>query len=173
MGADHDSFCAWRISGDAPCWRASSSARAALWLFAEVTEDALHHDPLTRFDLALAMWMRAHDVPIADGVFHYVSLAGSPLVMAILALAGAALLLFRRQWLFASGWLAAFVGGGLLDRVLKFLIRRPVLRDIGSPRVETFNFATGHALGSIIGYGMLAYLVIVFVARVAIQQSLL
>lgn len=138
---------------------------AALWLFAEVTEDALHHDPLTRFDVALAMWMRAHDLPIADGVFHYVSLAGSPLVMGILALAGTAVLLFRRQWLFASGWLAAFVGGGLLDRVLKVLIRRPVLRGAAQPGGETFNFATGHALGSIIGYGMLAYLLIVFVAR--------
>ena len=138
---------------------------AALWLFAEVTEDALHHDPLTRFDLALAIWMREHDVPIADGVFHYFSLAGSPLAMGILALAGAALLLFRRQWLFASGWLAAFVGGGLLDRVLKVLIQRPVPRGAGSLGGETFNFATGHALGSIIGYGMLAYLVIVFVAR--------
>ncbi len=134
----------------------------ALWLFSEITEDPVHHDPLTRFDVALAAWMRRHDVPIADGVFHYISLAGSPLVMGILALIVAAVLCARRRWLFAAGWLAAFVGGGLLDRVLKIVIRRPLTTGSGPLAGETFNFATGHALGSIIGYGMLAYVLISF-----------
>src|SRR5438876_380376 len=56
------------------------------------------------------------------------------------------------------GWLAAFAGGGLLDVVLKLLIRRP--RPPGAAAFLqhfSWSFPSGHAMASLIGYGMLAY----------------
>jgi membrane-associated phospholipid phosphatase len=131
----------------------------ALWLFGGITEDVLHHDPLTRFDLALATWLRAHATPLGDRIFVAVSLVGSPLTMATLAAVVALVLAWRRRWIVLVGWTAAFAGGGVLDRVLKEVIRRP--RPVGAAAFlhgASFSFPSGHAMGSLVGYGMLAYL---------------
>jgi undecaprenyl-diphosphatase len=72
------------------------------------------------------------------------------------------LLASRRQWTLLAGWLAAFVGGGLLDEILKVVIRRP-----RPPYATAFlhhyswSFPSGHAMVSLIAYGMLAYLLVV------------
>lgn len=133
---------------------------AALWLFAGVTEDVLHHDPLTRFDLTLTRLFRAHATPLGDRIFSIVSALGSPVAMAIVGAGGALLLLMRRKWLVLAAWVAAFGGAGLLTVVLKNIIQRP--RPPGAAEFlfgTTYSFPSGHALGSLVGYGMLAYVI--------------
>ena len=133
---------------------------AALWLFAGVTEDVVHHDPLTRLDLTLATLLRAHATPLGDQIFSIVSALGSPAAMAVIGASGALLLLFRRNWLVLSAWVVAFGGAGLLTVVLKNLIQRP--RPPGAAEFllgTTYSFPSGHALGSLVGYGMLAYVI--------------
>jgi len=137
-----------------------------LWIFSTITEDIIHHDPLTRFDLVLASWMHAHESPTAYQIFHYVSLIGSPLVIGVLAVIVAIVLAVRREWIILSGWLAAFYGGSLLGRILEALVRRP--RSQGAEALlggAAFSLPTGHALGSLIGYGLLAYLLVSFVVK--------
>ena len=137
-----------------------------LWLFSTITEDIIHHDPLTRFDVVLASWMHRHESPAAYRLFHYVSLAGSPLVIAALAVVVGFVLAVRREWIILSGWLAAFYGGGLLGRVLEAFVRRP--RSQGSAALlggATLSLPSGHALGSLIGYGLLTYLLVTFVVK--------
>ena len=74
------------------------------------------------------------------------------------ALRGAA----RRQWILLAGWLAAFAGGGLLDAALKLAIRRPRPPYAAAfLHHYTWSFPSGHAMVSLIAYGMLAYLVVV------------
>jgi membrane protein DedA with SNARE-associated domain/membrane-associated phospholipid phosphatase len=133
---------------------------AALWLFAGVTEDVLHHDPLTRFDLTVTRLLRAHATPLGDKIFSIVSALGSPVAMAIVGAVGALLLVVRRKWVVLAAWAAAFGGAGLLTTVLKTLIRRP--RPAASADFlygTSFSFPSGHALGSLVGYGMLAYII--------------
>ncbi len=133
---------------------------AGLWLFASVTEDVVHSDPLTKFDIALETWIRAHTTPLGDRIFTVVSALGSPAAMAIVAAGGVLLLLVRRNWLVLTAWLAAFGGAGLLTLVLKNLIRRP--RPVGGSEFlysQSYSFPSGHALGSLVGYGMLAYVI--------------
>lgn len=133
---------------------------AALWLFAAITEDVVHHDPLTTFDLALAPWIRAHTTRFGDEVFVQISLIGSPLAMSIVGLAGAVWIVVRRKWLVLSAWITAFAGAGLLTVFLKNIIHRP--RPSGAAEFlhgSTFSFPSGHALGSLVGYGMLAYVI--------------
>jgi undecaprenyl-diphosphatase len=136
---------------------------AALWVFGAVTEDVVHRDPLTAVDLQAAMWLRARALPIADQVATVVSAIGSPAAMAVLAVTIAAVLAYRRRWIVLAGWIAAFAGGGALDWALKLVIHRP--RPTGAAAFlygGSFSFPSGHAMGSLIGYGMLAYLLIVY-----------
>jgi len=131
---------------------------AGLWVFAGVTEDVIHHDPLTQFDVALLDWLHAQATATGYAVFDAISLLGSPVMLTILALAVALLLAARREWIVLAGWLAAFAGGGLLDVVLKLVIRRP--RPPGAAAFLqhfSWSFPSGHAMASLIGYGMLAY----------------
>jgi len=133
---------------------------AALWLFAGVTEDVLHHDPLTRFDLTLTTLFRAHATPLGDRIFRLVSALGSPVAMAIVGAGGSLFLLVRRKWVIVAAWVAAFAGAGMLTIVLKNLIQRP--RPAAAAEFlygTTFSFPSGHALGSLVGYGMLAYVI--------------
>ena len=131
---------------------------AGLWLFGAITEDVIHHDPLTQFDVALLDWLHARATPIGYAVSDAISLLGSPVTLTIVGLGMGLLLAARRQWIVLAGWLAAFVGGGLLGVVLKLVIHRP-----RPPYAATFlqhyswSFPSGHAMGSLIGYGMLAY----------------
>jgi len=131
---------------------------AGLWLFGAITEDVIHHDPLTRFDTVLLEWLHGHATPTGYAMFHAITLLGSPVTLTVLALGMGLVLAARRQWILLGGWLAAFAGGGLLDAVLKLEIRRP-----RPPYAAAFlqhyswSFPSGHAMGSLIGYGMLAY----------------
>jgi undecaprenyl-diphosphatase len=87
-------------------------------------------------------------------------LIGSPVTMAAVAAVGALLIGLRRKWLALAAWVAGFAGAGLLSLVLKTIIRRP--RPAGAEAFlngETFSFPSGHALGSLVGYGMLAYVI--------------
>lgn len=132
---------------------------AALWLFGGVTEDVIHHDPLTALDLVIVTWFRAHSTLALDRTGVAVSLIGSPVAMAVLAIVVAIVLAARRRWILLGGWIGVFVGGGILDWTLKIVIQRP--RPSGAAAFlhgQSFSFPSGHAMGSLLGYGMLAYL---------------
>lgn len=138
----------------------------ALWLFGGVTEDVIHHDPLTELDLDIVTWFRVHSTPTLDHIGVAISLAGSPVAMAILAVVVGIVLVVRRRWILLSGWVAVFSGGGILDWGLKTIIQRP--RPSGASAFlhgQSFSFPSGHAMGSLFWYGMLASPLVRFWAR--------
>jgi undecaprenyl-diphosphatase len=147
---------------------------AGLWLFAGITEDVVHHDPLTQFDVTLLDWLHAHATPAGYTIFNAISLLGSSVAMTVLGLGVAVLLGIRRQWPVLGGWVAAFAGGGLLNQILKLMIQRP-----RPPYAAAFlpsfswSFPSGHAMASLIGYGLLAYLLVVlWVPRRSVQTAI-
>ena len=86
--------------------------------------------------------------------------------MTLLLFGGGFAYAVRRRGLEAIGWCAAFIGGSLLDAALRFAVRRSelpfadvVLLDWGT------GLASGHALGVVVGYGMLAYFIDGFLKR--------
>ena len=135
---------------------------AGLWLFGAITEDVIHHDPLTQFDVTLLDWLHARATPTGYAIAQAISLFGSAVTLTLLAVGVGLVLAARRQWILLGGWLAAFAGGGLLNQVLKLVIRRP-----RPPYAAAFlhsyswSFPSGHAMASLIGYGMLAYVLMV------------
>ncbi len=114
---------------------------AGLSLFGGITEDVLHHDPLTQFDVTLLEWLHARATPTGYAIAEALSFLGSP-------------------------WMLALAGGGLLQAALKSVIRRPrppyAAAFLGH---YTWSFPSGHAMVALIGYGMLAYVLVVLAIR--------
>lgn len=137
----------------------------ALWLFGGVTEDVIHHDPLTQFDVTLLEWLHAHSTATGTKVFVAISSLASPLVMTVLGVLIAIILALRRSWLLLAGWAAAFVGAGVLDTLLKHIIQRsrPVYAS-ALLRDHSFSFPSGHAMASLVAYGMVGYLLVTLCA---------
>jgi undecaprenyl-diphosphatase len=133
----------------------------ALWLFGGIAEDIIHHDPLTQFDLAVADLLHRQASPIAIELAKGITQLGSPVFIAGWGLLVALVLLARREYLPLGGWVAALVGGALLDGMLKAIFHRPrPTWDVPALTARGFSFPSGHAMGSLIAYGMLVYLVV-------------
>jgi undecaprenyl-diphosphatase len=135
----------------------------ALLLFGAVTEDVVNHEPLTTVDLQLLSWIRSHATPTGDRIAMGISTVGGPTAMAIIAIVVAIVLASRRWWITLAAWIAALAGGGALDWLLKVIIRRP--RPVGAEQFlsgHSFSFPSGHSMGSLVGLGMLAYVLIAF-----------
>jgi len=77
--------------------------------------------------------------------------------------------LFRRNWLVVVvGWTLVMGGGKLVELALKhtFHRTRPIgaLQHLSDP---SYSYPSGHAMGAMIGYGMLTYLVLLRVRQPA------
>jgi undecaprenyl-diphosphatase len=116
---------------------------------------------LASIDGSLLEWMHRHATPVGMAVCVAISHLGSPLAMTLLAFAGAFALAALDEWIVLSGWVAAFSGAAFLDRWLKLAIHRP--RPAYAAALlhhPTWSFPSGHAMGSLVGYGMLAYVLV-------------
>src|SRR5256885_905030 len=71
---------------------------AGLWLFGGITEDVIHHDPLTQFDVTLLDWVHGRATPAGYAIANAISLLGSPVPLTILALGVGLLLEVARRW---------------------------------------------------------------------------
>ena len=133
---------------------------AGAWLFGGITEDILHNDPLVQIDLTVSQFLHAHTEPPFTAAMLIVSLAGSALIL-IASLALAAYFAWRRRWYELILLVLAVGGGELLNLLLKaiFSRNRPSFPD---PLITltSFSFPSGHAMVSLIFYGLLAYLII-------------
>ena len=137
-----------------------------LALFALLADAVSDQAAITRLDLSVDNSLHAHASRLGVTIATGVSLIGGPTAMAALMVAGAIYLLVRREKLLLYGWLVAFIGGGALDWALKTIFRRD-RPSFPNPFVHVlgYSFPSGHSMGSLIGYGMLAYLVAHFVRR--------
>ena len=136
---------------------------AALVFFGTVAEDILDREELALVDDRVSVALRAHATQSGLIVFRTVSLAGSPLTIALLGVVVAVALLVGGKRTLLSGWLAALVGGGMLDWVLKAIFRRSRPDTAWQFLVgHSWSFPSGHSMGSLIAYGMLAYLGVLF-----------
>ncbi len=128
-------------------------------LFAEMIEALDGEDTMGRFDNRLAEVLSRS---LSPGVLRFFGAAthlGDPLTLAVIVVAvAAALFLYGRRWL-ALGWVLACAGNGVLNHGLKqiFVRVRPV-HEHGFAVADGFSFPSGHTSGSVVVYGMLAYL---------------
>jgi membrane-associated phospholipid phosphatase len=101
--------------------------------------------------------------------------AGGVPVMTALAIVGALLLWLCGQQRLAAGWLLAAALGCVLNQGSKALFDRPrpgaALRDEAVTE-RNASYPSGHAMGSMIGYGTLAWVGVVMLRRRSAKVAL-
>ena len=137
------------------CSMAALGSATFLWLAAQLHEGSA----IPALDLSFTDAL-VRTVP--TGIVQAAALLtqlGDPITLAVLGFAvGAALLLGRRVGLML-GWALATVGNGVLNPALKqqFARMRP-LNVADGVSASGFSFPSGHSSGTVVAFGMLAYL---------------
>ena len=130
-------------------------------LFAEIAENLGDGRQLGQLDQLFSDTIRATLSAGAFRVFAVLTHFGDTLTLTSLCIAGALWLLRLRQRALCLGWVLAFVGNAVLNRTLKGIFERtrPV-HDNALAFADGFSFPSGHASGSLVACGMLAYVLV-------------
>ena len=133
----------------------------ATGVFAELAGHLGAGSVLGQADQAFTSALRARVPRLALQVFAAFTWFGNTVPLAGLIIGIAIVLVaLGRRWL-ALGWVAATVGNTFLNLTLKQIFGRVRPLPPDSLLIESgFSFPSGHSSGSVVAYGMLAYLVL-------------
>lgn len=114
-------------------------------------------DAFVQRDLAFTQRIHAGEESRLASVLDIVTEFGKS-VLIVIVLEIAALLWVRRQWRDLAFWLTSIIGGFVLNLVLREVLQgpRPYLENTALIQQNT-GFPSGHAMMSLITYGLLAY----------------
>lgn len=132
---------------------------ATLW--SALAWQVTHDGPVTRLDTALAHTLSLHVHPALLTLFGTVShLADTPVLTAA-CIVGAVLLAWRGERKMAAGWVWAIAGNALLNVMLKQWVGRVRPSHVeGYTMAGGLSFPSGHSSGSLVAYGMLAWMLL-------------
>ncbi|HVI56106.1 MAG TPA: phosphatase PAP2 family protein [Luteibacter sp.] len=117
---------------------------------------------LTVFDAALATDLQANMPRPVLYVVALLSRTGNPPVLGTVAALVFIALLWRRHARLAGAWIVTLIGTALINTLLKLWFQRErPLHDHGFIIEKSYSFPSGHASGSMVFYGMLAYVLLV------------
>ncbi len=130
-------------------------AATALFVFGWLAEEILEGDT-QKFDEFVRNAVHRHAAPGLTWLMQGFSFLGSVTVVTILCVLAIAAFLYFRQARMAALLAITMVGMAVLDVTLKLAFHRP--RPVGyfGPTPTTFSFPSGHAMGSVCFYGVLA-----------------
>lgn len=133
----------------------------ALVLFVELADEIGAGESLAEFDVALSTALREHLSRETLRVFSIITHLGDAAVLIAIGVVVFAVLAVKRLKLLAAAWAVTTLSGALLNRILKAIFERSrPLHDHGLTTVEGWSFPSGHASGSMLVYGLLAYVVV-------------
>jgi membrane protein DedA with SNARE-associated domain len=132
----------------------------ALVIFSAITNSLLAGEAVPEFDLFLVTALHQSATPASVAFWGAVSRLG---MLPIVALLGAALALWHARrsgsWLPLIGLIASLGGSAILDAVVKHVLVRQ--HTLGATNTAaSLGTPSGQALGSLVGYGMVAYFLI-------------
>ena len=131
------------------------------WLFAALLDSVREKDVLVHRDEAVANWFHLNGTPLGHRIFVFISWLGSPVAMAVLFGAAVLYLWHAKQRTLIVAWTLSYIGGTILDAVVKDVVRRPRPEFAGKfLYVNSWSFPSGHSMGSLIGFAMLAFTII-------------
>lgn len=129
------------------------------WLFLGVLEDVVTGDPLVRADQGVYQFIQGLRTPWGDRLMVFATELGDGVVIALVAAAVLAWLVWRRSWRAAKYWVAAIGFGQIAATLVKLVLQRPrPLADLYDG-LSTYAFPSGHATMSMVAYGFLAALI--------------
>jgi undecaprenyl-diphosphatase len=131
------------------------------WMFGALAEDVIMKDSITIYDAGISRWLLARATEDSSEFFFAITQLAGLWAIGFGCIALSTWLIFRKKWA-ALMTLAASVGGGiLLNLILKnsFLRQRPDFAN-AFYHESGYSFPSGHAMMSVLFYGMTAYLLI-------------
>jgi undecaprenyl-diphosphatase len=140
----------------------------SLGVFGAVAESVFHQGALAEVDGRLTAGLTDHAAarPVIVDCFGLLTQLGGITANTLLALVVAGVLGLRGQKRLALATLLLALAGALLDAGLKEFFQRP------RPAVPTswinetnYSFPSGHSMGSVVGYGLLVYLLLLPIIR--------
>lgn len=132
----------------------------ALVIFSAIANSLLARDALPQFDLQLAAALHESATPSRVAFWTTVSRLGQLPIVALPGIALATLLARReRSWLPLIGFLASIIGSEVLDAVVKHFFAHQHVAAIAD-MTASMGTPSGQALGALVGYGMVAYFLI-------------
>jgi len=133
-------------------------AALGLWLFSAIADEILDKESFT-FDKEILLTLRELHTPVLDKVMLGFTFLGEPVILLIVCLILSIWLLTRGQRAQATVLIIAAAGAIALNNLLKLLFgrARPILWerivDVGQ-----YSFPSGHAMISMVIFGMIGYL---------------
>jgi len=132
-----------------------------VWIFGGITEDILTGDPFVAVDKWVVSHVLYFRAPLVTEFMKSITFFGSGATIAFLSIIVIVFMLWKRRMDYIAGYLMAILGGSVLIVVLKEAIHRP--RPISGTTlisVGGWSFPSGHAMLSVISYGIVAYFII-------------
>ncbi|MES1982483.1 MAG: phosphatase PAP2 family protein [Pseudomonadota bacterium] len=93
-------------------------------------------------------------------VFRWITDLGDPKLLTVWCVIFGIILIARREYVLAGGWVIAIAGNATLNRVLKATFERARPIHEQAFHAQGWSFPSGHTSGAIVTYGMLAYLAV-------------
>jgi undecaprenyl-diphosphatase len=132
-----------------------------LVIFGAIVKALLTQEAVPQFDLALAGALRDSATPAMDEMWRGISRLGTVPVMMGPGSILAVILVARRAWLLLAGAVASVAGSVLLDLAVKHFVLHA--HGVAASGAATMGTPSGQALGALVGYGMLAYFLVLLV----------
>lgn len=131
----------------------------AAWAFASIADELDAGQEMGRFDEAFTQALARHVDRPTLRFFAAATRLGDTLTVVLLCVVVALALMLRGRRALAAAWVVAVAGNGLLNETLKQVFERvrPLHTD-GLVQAQGFSFPSGHSSGSVVAYGMLAWL---------------
>lgn len=130
----------------------------AALLFLKIVENVVTDAPLRLIDQGIYHFFLGLRTPWADQIMVLVSELGDASVNIPLTLTVLAWLIWQRNWLVATYWLAAVTFGAAVSATLKQVLSIPRPNEVYQG-LGAFAFPSGHATISMVIYGFLAVIV--------------
>lgn len=104
-------------------------------------------------------WLTTQEHAVWMPAVQWITQLGHLAWMAAMGVAASLWLLYRRAWLLLGTWVLSVAGVGLCVRLIKHAVARdrPEVRWVME---QGYSFPSGHSAGTLVCYGMLAWLVI-------------
>lgn len=129
-----------------------------LYVLGQLADEVLEREAFA-FDESILLWINQSANPVLDRVMLAVTKLGDPATVVPLTVACFCVMWLRRYFLEAKMFAINCLGGAVLSTGLKLAFSK--VRPALWPQLiqeTSYSFPSGHALGSVVLYGFLAYL---------------
>lgn len=131
------------------------------WMFGALAEDVVMKDSITMYDAGVGRWFLARATEDSSEFFFLITQFASIGAIGLGSAAMSAWLILRKKWAELTALAASAGGGILLNLFLKNIFLRPRPDFPNAFYHESgYSFPSGHAMMSVLFYGMTAYLLI-------------